>query len=160
MLRVTSPLPFFFRTTSPSQATPTILWKKLKSNYDDIWNENNPKCYFFLVWRRSLRLYLSYKEVDGNLPAVLGNKDNLTYPLMLDNNDNAFFFSDCVLLKKEQINKNKQINAQKFSGGQICNMRVKFLLGGGFSYKKIHKTYCDKNTNIDMNQTDQYENFN
>lgn len=79
---------------------------------------------------------------------------------MLDNNDNAFFFSDCVLLKKEQINKNKQINAQKFSGGQICNMRVKFLLGGGFSYKKIHKTYCDKNTNIDMNQTDQYENFN
>ena len=24
---------------------------------------------------------------------------------MLDNNDNAFFFSDCVLLKKEQINK-------------------------------------------------------
>ena len=34
-----------------------------------------------------------------------------------------------------------------------------FFLGGGFSCKKIHKTYCDKNTNIDMNQTDQYENF-
>lgn len=130
------PSSFFFQNNFSQSSNPYHFMKKRKSNYDNIWNENNPKCYFFLVWRRSLRLYLNYKEVDGNLPAVLGNKDNLTYPLMLDNNDNAFFFSDCVLLKKEQINKNKQINAQKFSGGQICNMRVKFLFGGRIFVQK------------------------
>ena len=59
---------------------------------------------------------------------------------MLDNNDNAFFFSDCVLLKKRT---NKQMNNGRSQNGRschICNTLEKCsFLGQGFHTKIAKK---------------------